>query len=101
MLFGEAGGIHLNTGFGELLPDEQTPEITEHEDGLTAKTADCRVEVSYNPFSIRFYNEKDEYVTAINGIKAISDSAGNVEQIQYDLDSNERLISIWAWYAVC
>ena len=28
MLFGEAGGIHLNTGFGELLPDEQTPEIT-------------------------------------------------------------------------
>ena len=45
MLFGEAGGIHLNTGFGELLPDEQTPEITEHEDGLTAKTADCRVEV--------------------------------------------------------
>lgn len=89
MLFGEAGGIHLNTGFGELLPDEQTPEITEHEDGLTAKTADCRVEVSYNPFNIRFYNEKDEYVTAINGIKAISDSAGNVEQIQYDLDSNE------------
>ena len=34
MVFGEAGGIHLNTGFGELLPDEQTPEITEHEDGL-------------------------------------------------------------------
>ena len=31
MVFEEAGGIHLNTGFGELLPDEQTPEITEYE----------------------------------------------------------------------
>ena len=65
MVFEEAGGIHLNTGFGELLPDEQTPEITEYEEGFSAKTDDCRVEVSYNPFSIRFYNENDEYVTAI------------------------------------
>ena len=89
MVFEEAGGIHLNTGFGELLPDEQTPEITEYEEGFSAKTDDCRVEVSYNPFSIRFYNENDEYVTAINGIQAISDSAGNVEQIQYDLDGSE------------
>ena len=89
MVFGEKGGIHLNTGFGELIPDEQSAEIIENENGLTAKTSDCRVEVNYNPFSIRFYNENGDYVTAINGISAISDSAGNVEQIQYDLDSQD------------
>lgn len=89
-VFEEGKGIHLNTGFGELLPDELQPEITETANGLTAQLEGFRVEVDYNPLTIRFYNENGEYVTAIKSITAISDSAGNMEQIQYDLNSNEQ-----------
>ncbi|MCI7814407.1 MAG: glycoside hydrolase family 31 protein [Lachnospiraceae bacterium] len=88
-IFGENKGIHLNTGFGTLLPDEILPEIIESANGLTAQLDNYRVEIDYNPLNIRFYNQDGEYVTAINGICAISDSAGNVEQIRYTLDSEE------------
>ena len=88
-LFGEDEGVHLNTGFGEIIPDETVPEITELQNGVTAKTDDFYVEIDYNPLNIRFYDSEGSYVTAIQSVSAISDSAGNVEEIRYDLDGQE------------